>query len=362
MRPRLASPPDPASAAYHPRMPAYRTFDRSAKELGYRMPGEFEPVDAVWVTPPHNLETWPACFDQAAEQFARFFSLLKQSVPVRDTSKLGLATNDSWIRDYGPLFVTDRNGHIACHDFVFNCWGDKYQPYDDDNRVATRIAEHLGLPLWKHSMVLEGGSIEVNGSGTVMTTRQCLLNPNRNPDLTASQIEEHLHNALGTRHVIWLPGGIRGDDTDGHIDDIARFVDPQTVVAVRTNDTNHPDHDTLDQNWRALETAVDQDGQRLTLLPLPMPDPVFHDFPGDDTEPAGRRQLPASYANFLIVNRAVYVPVFGQTQDDRALAVLDAAMPGHTVVPVRSEYLVVGLGALHCLTMQQPRAETPARD
>ncbi len=331
--------------------------DRTARELGYHMPAEWETLECVWVTSPHNPDTWPGCLDEAQRQFADMVEKMSAHIEVRDTRQLGIPTNDSWIRDYGPIFVTDANGRVACHDFVFNCWGDKYGPYDDDDRVPQHVAAKLNIPLWRHELVLEGGSIEVNGRGTVMTTRQCLLNPNRNPSLSQAQIEQRLHDALGTTHVIWLDDGIAGDDTDGHIDDIARFINADTVAAIRA-DRSHPDHAALEHNWRTLTKARDQDGSPLNLVELPVPKPVYYDYPPAPPEDphalVGPQQLPASYANFLIANKAVFVPVFGQANDEVALRAIERAMPGYAVVPVRAQRLVVGLGATHCLTMQQP--------
>ncbi len=334
--------------------------DRTARQLGFRLPAEWEPIDRVWVTRPHNRDTWPGCLDAAQQQFDGLVQAMRSHVRVCETGSLGIATNDSWIRDYGPIFVTHPAGRLACHSFAFNCWGDKYQPYDDDNQVPPRIASRLQIPMWQHEMVLEGGSIEVNGAGTVMTTRQCLLNPNRNPALSQDDLEQRLHDALGTHHVIWLPGGIRGDDTDGHIDDVARFVGPNTVAAVRTQHP-HPDAETLEHNWRALEQARDQDGRRLQLVELPVPDPICYDFPPEGETPGGPQPLPASYANFLITNQAVFVPTFGQHHDDVALRRLEQAMPGYQAIGVRCDRLIVGLGAIHCLTMQQPAGATPTR-
>jgi len=330
----------------------------SAAALGYRMPGEFEPIDAVWLTYPHNRETWPGNFDRACEQYDFFMSQVARFANVELTGeKHGWPTNDSWIRDYGPIFVTDATGGLGCHDFHFNGWGGKYNAeYHDDDLIPQRVAAALDLPIWIHDLVLEGGSIEVNGRGTVMTTAQCLLNDNRNPHLDRAAIEAELGAALGVDHVIWLPGGILGDDTDGHIDDIARFIAPNAVAAVKPDDPSHPDHDMLQRNWAALASAVDQDGQPLELIPLPAPEPIQYDFPPDRFGPGGRHPVPASYANFLIVNEAVLVPTFAQPSDEVALRRLDDAMPAHTVIGVPGDQLVVGLGALHCLSQQQPIA------
>lgn len=324
-----------------------------AQQTGFRLPAEWEPVERVWLTTPHNNETWPDCLDAAQRQFAFLNDQLRSHVETCTTQSRDIPTNDSWIRDYGPLFVVHEDGRLACHNFLFNCWGAKYEPYDLDNEVPPQIAQHIDIPIWHHDLVLEGGSIDTNGAGSIMTTRQCLLNPNRNPQLSELEIEELLHGAFGTYHCLWLPGGIEGDDTDGHIDDVARFINPTTVAAVLAPQ-DHPDHTALQANWTALQEGRDQNGARLNLLELPAPKPLFYNYPADVYGPAERRQLPASYANFLITNKAVFVPIFGQHNDDVALRRLDDAMPGYHIVGVRCELLVVGLGAIHCMTMQQP--------
>jgi agmatine deiminase len=335
---------------------------KTAAELGYRMPGEFEPLDAVWLTYPHNIETWPGCFEKACAQYDRFIEALREFVPVEVLGRTrNWKTGDSWVRDYGPIFVVNQDARpgkkLACHDFVFNGWGGKYggdkKFYAGDDAVPTRVAKLLKIPVWQHRLVLEGGSIDVNGRGTVMTTEQCLLNKNRNPRKTRDQIIAEVHAALGTRHVVWLPGGIIGDDTDGHIDDIARFVNPTTVVACHPQ-KSHPDYPVLAKNFDVLKSAKDQDGRKLDLVELPHPNPILYDFPPDRFGPGGKNPVPASHANFLIANGGVLVPIFGQKSDAKALRVIEKAMPGKKIVGVRSEYLVVGLGALHCLSQQQP--------
>lgn len=324
----------------------------SALAIGYRMPAEFEPLSCVWVAPPKNQDTWPGCLAEAQREFADWIGLMRKAVAVRTTDELGIETDDSWIRDFGPIFVVRDTGEgegdaLACHDFHFNTWGGKYEVRDKDDVVPQHIARKLDVPIWVHDFVLEGGSIEVNGAGTVMTTEQCLLNPNRNPGMSREQIEAQLHTALGTQHVVWLPGGIAGDDTDGHIDDVARFISPGKVAVVSAP-AGHPDHEVSQRNLAALRGAVDQDGQPLEVVELPVPDPIFYDYPD------GRWPVPASYANFLIANGHVFVPTFGQPTDEAAMGVLAREMPGYSVVPVAAKSLVVGLGALHCLSQQQP--------
>ncbi|MEM9347365.1 MAG: agmatine deiminase family protein [Planctomycetota bacterium] len=343
----------------HPTIDEIESIDQpkqSAKQLGYRMPAEFEPVDCVWVVPPHNEETWPGCFEAAQAQHADWVDQMRPYVEVRTPGSIGIDTNDSWVRDFGPIFVVNgQTKHLACHDFHFNSWGAKYEavrPLDDV--VPQHLAHKLGVPLWVHDFVLEGGSIDVNGMGTVMTTQQCLFNANRNPWAAPEVIEQTLHEALGTSHIIWLPGGIAGDDTDGHIDDVARFVSPDCVAVVVAPE-GHADHAATQRNLAALQQARDQDGHALQIFGLPTPEPIVYDFPRlPSVETPGPAPVPASYANFLIANDAVFVPAFGQAGDDVACGVLEKVLPGRSIVPVRAEHLVVGLGALHCLSMQQP--------
>lgn len=322
---------------------------------GDRMPAEWEPQTHVWLAPPHNAETWPGCLAEAQTAFRAFTALLMDHVNVCTTDELGIPTIDAWIRDFGPLFVQHPEQGLACHDFRFNGWGDKYEDRTLDDAVTAHLASHLGVPCRRHDEVLEGGSIDVNGTGTVMTTASCLLNPNRNPDRDRAALETMLHAALGTRHTIWLPGGIAGDDTDGHIDDVARFTAPTTVAAVRAS-AGHPDHAALEANWAALGEARTDTGARLERVALPSPEPILYDYPPDRFGHGGRHPVPASYANFLISNDLVAVPVFGQRTDDRALGILREMFPGRTVRGIRAEALVVGLGGLHCLSQQQPAA------
>lgn len=343
--------------AMHPRAPfasELETPTQTAAALGYHMPAEWEPLAAVWLSKPHNPTTWPGCLKEAQAQHANFAAQLRRFVTVQIVGEdLELATDDAWIRDYGPIFVKNAAGELACHDFHFNNWGGKYGDCGNDDVVPQHVARRLGIPVWIHDFVLEGGSIEVNGAGTVMTSESCLLGPGRNAGLTRVDIDAALHAFLGTRHAIWLPAGIEGDDTDGHIDDLARFVDAATVAAVRAP-AGHPDHDVLERNWDVLGQARDQDGRRIERVALPMPEPRSWYFPAEDDWPGGERLVPASYANFLIVNRAVLVPTFAQASDDAALRLFEQLFPGREVVGVPAQFLVVGLGSLHCLSQQQP--------
>jgi agmatine deiminase len=259
-------------------------------------------------------------------------------------------TNDAWCRDHGAVFVT-RAGQapLAAVDFTFNAWGGKYAPYDLDDAIPGRMAEALDIPLFPAHMVLEGGSIDVNGAGTVLTTEQCLLNPNRNPDLDRQAIEERLRAFLGVSRVLWLGQGIAGDDTDGHVDDIARFVAEDTVVAVVEDDPRDENHAPLADNVARLRSMRLADGRPLSVVTLPMPAPVYHD---------GQR-LPASYANFYIGNAVVLLPVFNDPRDATARRILAGCFTRRRVVAIDGTDLVWGLGAFHCLTQQLPRWTVP---
>ncbi len=316
----------------------------NAQRLTPRLPAEWEPLEAVWVVPPHNPETWPGCLEAAQGQHRAWREAMGEVVRVRTPGELGIVTNDSWVRDSGPLFVWGRDGHgedaeLRVVDLRFNAWGGKYEPFDDDDALASRLAAALGLPCDRYEAVVEGGALETDGRGLLLTTPECLLNPSRNGPTGRAEVERLLGGALGVTRTIWLDlpeGGLPGDDTDGHIDNAARFVGPATVVV-------HPDVD-----------AAPLRGAGLSVVKLPQPETIYYDYPPDRFGPGGRLPLPTSYANFLIANGRVFVPTFGQASDDEALELFDRIMPDHTPVPVRSEHLVVGLGALHCLSMQQP--------
>jgi len=266
-------------------------------------------------------------------------------------SFLCVPTADVWMRDYGPTFVTrsTTESPLALNDWIFNGWGGKYESYEEDERVAKEIAALLKVPVFDHPVVLEGGSIEVNGAGTCLTTEQCLLNKNRNPNLTRQEIETFLEDTLGVTHIIWLGEGVAGDDTDGHIDDIARFVDPHTAVCIREANPRDENYRRLEENFERLQCATDQDGNKLNIVTLPCPSAIWYE---------GAR-LPASYANFYIANDIVLVPVFDDPNDGQALGVLRELFPDRKVIGLRCNEVVVGLGAIHCVTQQEPRIFPP---
>jgi agmatine deiminase len=272
--------------------------------------------------------------------------LVKTRADMQNVTLLKIPTVDVWMRDYGPTFITRRapENASAFNDWIFNGWGGKYQSYEEDERVAKAIAERLKVPVFNHPMVLEGGSIEVNGVGTCMTTEQCLLSKNRNPHLSRAEIEEFLCDTLGVSHLVWLGEGIAGDDTDGHIDDIARFVNPTTVACVVETNSKDENYHFLQENYERLQRATDQNGRKLSIVKLPCPKPLYCD---------GAR-LPASYANFYIANGVVLVPTFDGPHDADAVGVLQELFIDRKVVGLRCNEVVVGLGAIHCVTQQEP--------
>ncbi len=339
--------------------------------LGYHMPAEWEPHAATWLSWPHKEASWPgklAAIPPIWVEIVRALVpgeavhiLVNDAAPADEVrgrlqrADVDLArvhlhevpTDDAWMRDHGPTFVTrvrDGRREQALVNWIYNAWGGKYPPWDQDDRVPERLGALLGLPVFEPGLVLEGGSVDVNGRGTLLTTEACLLNPNRNPHLGRAEIETALRDYLGVSHILWLGDGIVGDDTDGHIDDLARFVDSHTVVTVCEEDAGDDNYELLQANYRRLQAMTDQDGRPLRIVTLPMPRPVLHD---------GTR-LPASYANFYIGNAAVLVPVFGDPNDAAALATLGALFPGRRIVGINAVDMVWGLGAFHCVTQQQP--------
>jgi agmatine deiminase len=362
--------------------------------LGFRMPAEWEPHAATWIAWPHNREDWPGKFGPIAWVYTEIVRLLARSEPVHVVVRDGAmkrraarrleaagadldrvrffkaATDRVWLRDSGPTFVVrdgeipegDTSGRLGLVEWKFNAWA-KYENYRADRRLPRRVSKWLGLPRWvprveqggrRVRVVMEGGAIDVNGRGTVLTTEECLLGEvqARNPGLGREDVEKVLADYLGARLVIWLGRGIAGDDTHGHVDDIARFVGPRTVVAAVEPDPDDPNHGPLRENLERLQSARDQDGQPLEVVELPMPRPVAFE---------GLR-LPASYANFYIANGVVLVPTFNDPADRIALDTLARVFPDRQVVGVHSLDLVLGLGTLHCLSQQQPLDPGPYSD
>lgn len=331
------------------------------------MPAEWSPHESTWISWPHKRESWPGKFEPVEPVMVRLVEALARHEPVRinvldaaherhvaallegraraeQVHFHRIPTDDAWCRDHGAIFVTGPDGALHALDFRFNAWGGKYLPYDRDDAVAPQMADALGVPCTSVDMVLEGGSIEVNGAGALLTTEQCLLHPNRNPDLSREAIEDCLCALLGVRQVLWLGDGIVGDDTDGHIDDLTRFVAEDAVVTVIEADRGDENYLPLAENRARLDAMRLPDGRPLRVIELPMPRPVV--YRGD--------RLPASYANFYIGNRTVAMPAFGDPADETARATLAACFPGREVVPIDCTDLVLGLGTFHCLTQQVP--------
>lgn len=340
----------------------------------WRMPAEWAAQDAVWLSwPPSAAPIWGETARAAVEMaFAALVALLSRYEPVcinvvpgeeavvlrrletagADTSVVRLFShplNDVWCRDHGPIFVHDAEGNVCVTDWQFNAWGGKYPPWDADNAIPARIAESLGLPHLAYPLVLEGGAIDVNGAGLLLTTEAVMLNPNRNGSVPRRQQESILGRGLGIDEVIWLKDGIFGDDTDGHIDNLARFFGADSVIALVDSDRDSPNFAPLADNFRRLEEWRGGDGRSLNVLPLPAPEPVWVGAAAD------RRRLPASYANFLVINDAVIVPTFGSAAaDDRSCGIIGDCFPGRRVEGFDSRQFLLEGGAVHCLTQQQP--------
>ena len=343
-------------------------------DLGYTFPAEWAPHAATWISWPRPEGiSFPGFYHRSIRDVARVVDAISTFEPVcinvpnanyerivrqqlraagTRLSKVTfhhIPTNECWTRDHGPAFVQrTRRGRVetAIVDWGFNAWGGKYPPWDADDAVPTRVAAAIGLPVFHADIVMEGGAVDVNGEGTLLTTTSCLLHKNRNPKKTRAEIEQYLKAYYGQRHVVWLGEGIAGDDTDGHVDDLARFIDPRTIVTAVETDPADDNFHVLADNRRRLDKARDADGRPFTVVELPMPRPVVFE---------GQR-LPATYVNFLFVNGGLLVPTFGDRVRDReALARLQALMPRRRVVGVDCRALIWGLGAIHCLTQQQPR-------
>ena len=330
--------------------------------LGYRMPAEWERHGATWLSWPRREGiSFPESFDRVLPALREMVATLVRSEPVcinicngaheaearavlKDVD-LGrvtfyrVPTNEPWCRDHGPIFLTrDEDPKLAVIDWDYNAWGNKYPPFDLDEVVPTRVAEILKLPVFYPRMILEGGSIEVNGAGALLTSESCLLNKNRNPNLSRDEIEKRLRDFLGVSEILWLGDGIAGDDTDGHIDDLARFVSQKKVVTIVEENRDDENFVPLQENFARLS------GFGLDIVTLPMPKKIVRD---------GLR-LPASYANFYIANKCVLVPIFADAADETALSVLRDLFPDRRVIGIDCRELIWGLGTFHCLTQQQP--------
>ncbi|HYO08340.1 MAG TPA: agmatine deiminase family protein [Tepidisphaeraceae bacterium] len=377
-------------------MAKLKILDNTPAQMGYTFPPEWHPHAGTWFSWPRPEGiSFPGKYHTVPENLARLMceigareqvhvnvpnenyehlvrqQLKEHGCPTTNVFFHFIKTNESWCRDHGPAFVLKRGRGAkpqaaAIVDWGFNAWGGKYPPYDDDDAVPTRIAEKLKLPVFYprkgdgmagggsagasapgyDCVVMEGGSVEFNGAGTVLTTTDCLLNKNRNPGLSKPQIEQYLKDYYGQSHVIWLTGGIEGDDTDGHIDDLARFISPTKVVIGIEDDPKDDNYRPLRSARKQLDKLRDQDGRALEIVEIPMPRPVTHD---------GQR-LPATYVNFYFVNGALLVPTYRDRKNDRrATQILQSHLPKHKVIGIDCTELIWGLGAIHCLTQQQPK-------
>ncbi len=341
-------------------------------QLGFYMPAEWRAHAATWLSWPKDPETWPGRVPQVENIFLQMMAALAPNETVNllvndeETERRVRArctfsgsdnirfhqipTVDSWIRDYGPNFLVNHNA-LAFNDWIFNAWGNKYEELKEDDAIPKRLKSLLKVPRFEPGIVMEGGSIEVNGAGCVLTTAQCLLNPNRNPSLSKADIEKYLKDYLGVERVLWLGEGIVGDDTDGHIDDIARFVGEDVIVCAVEEDPEDANYELLQDNLSRLKQMTDARGRAFEIITLPMPGVVG----GTSTDKRNLERLPASYANFYIANNVVLAPVFGHENDARALETLGQLFPDRSVVGINCEPLVWGMGTIHCVTQQQPK-------
>ena len=345
--------------------------DKTPKELGYYFPAEFAPHKATWVSFPHKELSWPGKIEKIYKPYSQFIAAVSQgervNINVSDMKMKDFAlshisqtdanldnirfflhpTNDAWCRDHGPAFLINpesQEHNKIIVNWEFNAWGGKYPPYDLDNQIPQLIVQAEKLPIFSPKIIMEGGSVEFNGAGTILTSKSCLLNPNRNPHLSQNQIEAYLKNYYGAEQILWIDNGIAGDDTDGHVDDTVRFVNENTVLAVVETNPNDENYQPLQANLKQLKEMKLIDNQLLNVVELPMPAPVVYE---------GQR-LPASYANFYIANKAVVVPVYNCENDEAALKTIQEYFPERKVIGIDSTDIIWGLGSFHCLSQQEP--------
>ena len=341
------------------------------------MPAEWAHHNATWLSYPHNEDSWPGKINTIFPSYNLFIKVLSEDEEVHinvndqvmedqvheDLIKIGanmsniffhqFPTNDAWCRDHGPAFLLNREdpSRRAIVNWNHNAWGGKY-PYELDTQIPLHIHQFLSqtdpnLELFQPGIVMEGGSIDVNGCGDLLTTTSCLLNPNRNPHLNQSQIEEYLRDYYGVDNIIWLGDGIMGDDTDGHVDDLSRFISPDTIVTAVEDDCWDENYDVLQKNLKTLNSCRLANGKQPTIVELPMPDMVFYD----------NQRLPASYANFYIANNKVIFPTYRCLADNEAAYILEACFPDREIIGIDSTDIVWGLGSFHCLSQQEPAAQ-----
>lgn len=343
---------------------------KTPKELGYYFPAEFAPHEATWLSWPHKEASWPGKIDAIYPYYAQFIKVLSQSEKVRinvadeamkvfalkyieqagaDLSQVEFyfhPTNDAWCRDHGPAFLINPNAEQkkVIVDWGYNAWGGKYPPFDFDDVIPTLIGKQFNIPVFHPGIVMEGGSVEFNGAGTLLTSTACLLNPNRNPHLNQDQIEQYLRDFYGVEQILWVDEGVVGDDTDGHIDDTVRFVNEDTVLTVVEEDKTDENYALLQHNLKQLKGMRLLNGKSLNIVELPMPDAVIWE----------DQRLPASYANFYISNKHVIVPTFRCAKDDVALSIIQSCFKDREVIGIDSTEIIWGLGSFHCLSQQEP--------
>ncbi len=346
------------------------TPPKTPREQGYYFPAEFAKHEATWLSWPHKEASWPGKINAIYPVYAQFVKLLAEGEKVRinvvdepmkdkalrylreATSNLDEIeffihpTNDAWCRDHGPAFVINQEASPKkiIIDWGYNAWGGKYPPFDLDDNIPTLIGKHYNIPVIYPGIVMEGGSVDFNGLGTVLTTTSCLLNENRNPHLNQMQIEKYLYDYYGTTNILWLGDGIVGDDTDGHIDDLTRFVNETTVVTVVEENKRDENYSILREIRKSLSKFRLENGRPLNIVELPMPSPVIYE----------DMRLPASYANFYIGNKYVIVPTFRDKNDDRAMQILQSCFSDRKVIGLDSVDIIWGLGSFHCLSQQEP--------
>lgn len=342
---------------------------KTPKSQGYFFPAEWEEHEATWLSWPHKEESWPGKIDTIYPAYCEFIKVLSENEFVRinvadeEMHKSAMdaimqaganlenieiyihPTNDAWCRDHGPAFLINKETETkVIVDWDYNAWGGKYPPFDLDDDIPTKVGEELNLPVFYPKIIMEGGSVDFNGKGTVLTSKSCLLNPNRNPYLNQEQIEQYLKDYYGVEQVLWVDDGIIGDDTDGHIDDTIRFVNENTVLAVVEDNPEDENYEILQHNLRQLREMHLLDGTPLNIIELPMPDPVYWE----------EQRLPASYANFYIANKTVIVPTYRCSKDAVALEIIQQCFPDRKVVGIDSTEIIWGLGSFHCLSQQEP--------
>jgi agmatine deiminase len=328
---------------------------------GFRMPAEWAPHERCWMAWPCRAEAWNGRLREAKAAYAAVaqaiaahekLTMLARAEDVAEARTfcgaaidvLAMPLDDSWMRDSGPTFLVDDSGEVAGADWQFNAWGNKFPPFDKDAEIAARLLDHLRLRAFRAPFVLEGGSIHVDGDGTVLTTEQCLLNPNRNPTLSRAEIEDNLRRWLGVSRVLWLGQGLENDHTDGHVDDIACFVRPGVVMAATCADPADANHAVLDDNLRRLRSARDAKGRTLDVVEMPLP----------ARRDTGAGRLVSTYLNFYIANGAIVAPSFDDPLDAAAAEILAKAFPDRRIVQVPALDIVEGGGGIHCITQQQP--------